>query len=56
MTEHLAFFFFDGHQINFNLIKKVVNELKQMILAFKSFLGLRFMSSSIFIAYDAFNP
>jgi hypothetical protein len=27
-----------------------------MILAFKSFLGLRFMSSSIFIAYDAFNP
>jgi len=27
-----------------------------MILGFRSFLGLKFMSSSIFIAYDAFDP
>lgn len=53
---YLALFFFDGEYILGDVIRKVIMDLRQLILSFRKFRGVRFISSSLFVAFDAKDP
>jgi hypothetical protein len=50
---YLALFFFNGETIHRQLLADVLHRLDGLIASFHSFTGIRFISSSLFIAYDA---
>ena len=56
VESYLSLFFFNGSDINTKLIEKVIEALDRLITAFNKFRGVKFISSSLFIAYDGDNP
>jgi hypothetical protein len=56
IENYLALFFFDGKKINRNLLESVLSELNVLISSFKKFTGIKFISSSLFISFDAVDP
>ena len=53
IENYLALFFFDGKRINQALLTNLIGELDGFIAAFKLFSGVKFISSSLFMAFDA---
>jgi hypothetical protein len=49
-------FFFNGKTINRELLAEVLKTLQVLIASFKKFHGIRFNSSSLFIAFDGSDP
>ena len=49
-------FFYDGHKINIKVLENVVKQVDRLIEAFKMFNGVKFVSSSLFIAFDGAHP
>lgn len=56
IENYLALFFFDGKKINHKLLASVLTELNVLIASFKKFRGIKFISSSLFISFDASDP
>ena len=56
LNKHLGFFLFDGKKIHVELLDKFIEGLKEIILGFMCFRGIIFESSSLYLAYDAYDP
>jgi hypothetical protein len=47
---------FDGRKIHAQLLDRFIDALKEIILGFLSLNDMSFKSSSIYLAYDAYDP
>jgi hypothetical protein len=47
---------FDGKKFHVNLLDSLIERLKELILGFLSFNDIKFSSSSLYLAYDAYDP
>ncbi len=47
---------FSGSKIHVDLLNNFIEKLKEIILGFLSFNDMKFKSSSIYLAYDAYDP
>ena len=56
ILESLSLFFFDGEKILLATIAAILPKLLSLILSIKSLRGMRFISSSICMFYDAKDP
>jgi Fe-S-cluster formation regulator IscX/YfhJ len=56
LNKHLAFFMFDGNRIHEKLLDAFIFHLKNIILGFMKWDDIKFMSSSLYFAYDAYDP
>jgi len=51
----MSLFFFNGQHIDLKLLQNVIDQLTELIEFFNKFIGIKFISSSLFISYDATN-
>jgi hypothetical protein len=46
---------FDGQKIHVDLLDELIERLKELILGFMCYRGMIFESSSLYVAYDAYD-
>lgn len=56
ILESLSLFFFDGEKVLLDTIAAILPKLLSLILSIKSLRGMRFISSSLCLLYDAKDP